>query len=276
LQKIETSKILVNSARIKNLDTLIYEMEENDKNYKYSVGWIDTLSTGKNFGRSILIFGNHATSEDLVNLKKQNILSYKPKKSITLPARVPFNLINRFTVKIFNEIWYLKHFPKNKKNLKDISNFFFPLDSLKNWNKLYGPKGFIQYQIVLPNNHKHLIYEIIEIFSRQRCPIFLAVLTLANTGLWLKFSNASSTLKVSHADSHPTRWIHSPFQQRNHFARGVCQSASVAPSMVCRCSGLGLFFFAAANQNRGSYGAQGRQLQNGALGHKGHVYSFRV
>ena len=176
MQKIETSKILVNSARIKNLDTLIYEMEENDKNYKYSVGWIDTLSTGKNFGRSILIFGNHATSEDLVNLKKQNILSYKPKKSITLPARVPFNLINRFTVKIFNEIWYLKHFPKNKKNLKDISNFFFPLDSLKNWNKLYGPKGFIQYQIVLPNNHKHLIYEIIEIFSRQRCPIFLAVL----------------------------------------------------------------------------------------------------
>ena len=176
LNKIETSKILVDSVRIKNLDMLISEMEENDKNYEYSVAWIDTLSKRKNFGRSILIFGNHATSEDLANFKKQNILSYKPKKGITLPVKVPFNFINRFTVKIFNEIWYQKHFPKNKKTLKDISNFFFPLDSLKNWNKLYGPKGFIQYQVVLPITHKHLISEIIEIFSRKRCPIFLAVL----------------------------------------------------------------------------------------------------
>ncbi|WP_288261482.1 FAD-binding oxidoreductase [uncultured Prochlorococcus sp.] len=193
---IKTSKMKANTYKYKDLDDLMDAMTNSQDNYQYIVAWVDSLSQ-KN--RGVLTVGNHADDNDL--LKKdpnKNILSYHSKSIASAPSILPFRLLNKFTVKAFNEVWYRKTPKEQKDEIKSISNFFHPLDGIKNWNKFYGSKGFIQYQFVVPENEYKTIFEILEITKKISTPSFLTVLKKFGPGnkAFLSFPIKGWTLAI--------------------------------------------------------------------------------
>lgn len=175
LKKVETAYIKQKQVKAENLEEVIRLFDEY-KDYTYSVAWIDCLKKGKNFGRSILILGEHATEADLPAAKKSAPLDLKAKKQITFPFNLPSFVLNTFTVKAFNFLYYGKNFKKEINNVVPYEPFFYPLDAILHWNRGYGKKGFIQYQFVLPLEAKQGLVEILNRISDKGMGSFLAVL----------------------------------------------------------------------------------------------------
>jgi hypothetical protein len=149
---------------------------EKYKQYTYSVAWIDCLKKGKDFGRSILILGEHAKVADLDEKKKKNPLKLPGKRQITFPFTLPSFALNQLTVKAFNFLYYAKNLKKEINNIVSYEPFFYPLDAILHWNRGYGKKGFVQYQFVLPLESKAGLVEILKRISNESLGSFLAVL----------------------------------------------------------------------------------------------------
>lgn len=117
------------------------EQFEAHRHSSYSVAWLDCMSTGKHFGRSILSLGEHAHHGSLSRINP---------KTISIPMNCPHWLMNRYSVKIWNAL----HFGRRKPEVSwvKLDSFFYPLDKIINWNRLYGQSGLIQYQFVLPKD----------------------------------------------------------------------------------------------------------------------------
>lgn len=175
LKKIETSYIRQKQVKAKNLEEIIQLFEEY-KHYTYSVAWIDCLQKGDHFGRSILILGEHAKVEELPEKFRKEPLKLPGGKQINFPFNLPSWVLNSFTVKMFNFLFYLKNFKREINNVVSYEPFFYPLDAILNWNRGYGKKGFIQYQFVLPLEAKQGLVEILHRISDKGIGSFLAVL----------------------------------------------------------------------------------------------------
>lgn len=175
LKKIASSYIKQKQVKAANLEEVIRLFDEY-AHYTYSVAWIDCLKKGKNFGRSILILGEHATTSDLPEKFKKDPLKLPAKKQITFPFNLPSWVLNSFTVKLFNFLYYGKNFKKEINNVVGYEPFFYPLDAILHWNRGYGKKGFIQYQFVLPMSAKQGLIEILQQISDKGLGSFLAVL----------------------------------------------------------------------------------------------------
>ena len=169
LKKVESS--IICQTTIKN--TCLAETFESFEQFRtspYSVAWIDCLAKGKSIGRSLLMTGQFNTIGPL---------DYKKNNSIGVPTFFPAFLLNSFTVKVFNLIYYGK--VRRRVSTKNVSvdSFFYPLDALRNWNRIYGKKGFVQYQFILPKNKSFEgLHEILTIIARSGKGSFLAVLKL--------------------------------------------------------------------------------------------------
>lgn len=107
---------------------------------------------GKNIGKSIMLRGEHARLDELPEKLKKHALNPKKKISFDIPFYFPSFALNPVTIKIFNWLFYHKQGKKHLKNFVDLESFFYPLDAIHNWNKIYGKKGFIQYQFVIPKH----------------------------------------------------------------------------------------------------------------------------
>lgn len=178
LKKIETSYIRQESIKAENLDE-IFQLFEESKDWTYTVAWIDCLQKGKNIGRSIIMRGEHALLNELPQKYSQKPLEIKRKFSPTVPFFFPNFVLNNLTVKIFNYFFYAKQRAKFLKNIIDYETFFYPLDAINDWNKIYGKSGFIQYQMVIPKeNGKKGMRKILETISKSGNGSFLAVLKL--------------------------------------------------------------------------------------------------
>jgi decaprenylphospho-beta-D-ribofuranose 2-oxidase len=175
LKKIDSSYIKQKQIKAENLEEVIRLFDEY-KHYTYSVAWIDCLKKGKNFGRSILILGEHAAVNDLNEKQKQAPLQLPKKKQITFPFNLPSWVLNSFTVKAFNFLYYAKNTKKELNNVVSYEPFFYPLDAILHWNRGYGKKGFVQYQFVLPLEAKQGLIEILQRISDKGLGSFLAVL----------------------------------------------------------------------------------------------------
>ncbi len=175
LKKIESSYIKQKQVKAKNLEEVI-KLFDDYKDYTYSVAWIDCLKKGDKFGRSILILGEHAKKEDLPENKKENPLKLPAKKQIKFPFNLPSFVLNTFTVKVFNFLYYGKNFKKEINNIVSYEPFFYPLDAILHWNRGYGKKGFVQYQFVIPLENKEGLVEILKKISDKGLGSFLAVL----------------------------------------------------------------------------------------------------
>jgi FAD/FMN-containing dehydrogenase len=157
---LESSYVSVDYDRAENIDKAIELFHESDENYKYSVAWLDGIVGGRSLGRSVLMRGNPAAAGPATDLSRHSSSSF------SLPDVFPGFLLNRLSVSAFNTVYYRKH-PRN----------FFPLDRLSNWNRLYGKKGFLQYQFAVPyEGGREALIEVLELFTKSRYGMFLAVL----------------------------------------------------------------------------------------------------
>jgi len=175
LKKIETAYIKQKQIKAENLEEVIRLFDEY-KDYTYSVAWIDCLKKGTHFGRSILILGEHARLDELSEKQKKAPLAVSKKKQIPFPINLPSWVLNSFTVKAFNFLYYGKNFKRVIDNIVPYEPFFYPLDAIANWNRGYGKKGFVQYQFVLSLTAKEGLVEILQKISAEGLGSFLAVL----------------------------------------------------------------------------------------------------
>ena len=153
---IETNFIKTKNYKVNNLQEMLKMLELLNKTNLYTVAWIDL--SGDFSGRGIVSIGNHATRSQLPRQKKQS--SAKNNKfTLETPNIFKKGVINPFTVKIFNELWFRKPI---KDGMVEIANFMHPLDGIEKWNRLYGKNGFIQYQFVIPYEHQEFLKEVLK------------------------------------------------------------------------------------------------------------------
>lgn len=116
----------------------------------YSVAWIDCLASGTNMGRSLLMLGEHARMADLPPKKAGTPFSTPRKINLSVPFDAPGFALNRVTVRAFNAVYYRKGVFGAGQSLVDWDTFFYPLDAIGHWNRIYGRRGFVQFQSVMP------------------------------------------------------------------------------------------------------------------------------
>jgi decaprenylphospho-beta-D-ribofuranose 2-oxidase len=176
LVPIETSRIRMDTDRAANLDDAMAMMEEGDGRYRYTVAWIDCLARGANIGRAVLTRGDHATLDEVPEPARRDPLRLRAGTLLKVPPFVPGGLVNPLTMAAFNEAWFRKAPKAERGRLTSIAAFFHPLDAVSNWNRIYGPAGFLQYQVVVPFGAEDTIRSLVAAFSSAGTPSFLAVL----------------------------------------------------------------------------------------------------
>ena len=176
---VETSYMLVDTERATDLDDVMDKMLTGDDFYRYSVAWIDCQSTGSRLGRSVLTRGDHARLADLparLSSDPDRARTFAPRQLARVTLTPPSGLLNPLTVGAFNEFWFRKAPKRQLGKPHHMTGFFHPLDGVGAWNRLYGPKGFLQYQFVVPDAAGETVRSIIERLSGLRLASFLAVL----------------------------------------------------------------------------------------------------
>jgi FAD/FMN-containing dehydrogenase len=122
------------------------------------------------------MLGDHATVDDV---KTEKVLTPREKALLTVPFYFPSFVLNGFSVKIFNSLYYAKNYKRTMESVVHYDGFYYPLDSILSWNKIYGKKGFVQYQFVLPlEASKKGLIDILARINRRGTGSFLAVLKL--------------------------------------------------------------------------------------------------
>ena len=176
---VESSYMLVDTERAVDLDDVMDKMLTGDDGYRYSVAWIDCQSTGSRLGRSVLTRGDHARLADLparLSGNPDRARAFVPRQLARVPLTPPSGLLNPLTVGAFNEFWFRKAPKRQLGKPHHMTGFFHPLDGVGEWNRLYGGRGFLQYQFVVPDAAAETVRRIIERLTEVRLASFLAVL----------------------------------------------------------------------------------------------------
>lgn len=169
LKKINSRYINQITVKTKNLNET-FKAFEKYSHLPYSVAWIDCLAKGNEIGKCLVMFGDFADD---------GLLDFKEKKKFKIPFNFPTFFLNTLTVKIFNWLYYKRASNNVTKQKVDLDSFFYPLDSIKNWNKVYGKNGFTQYQFILPKKDSFAgLQKILKTISNSGKGSFLAVLKL--------------------------------------------------------------------------------------------------
>ena len=174
LRKIETTYFRQKSIKIKDLDHMLEALDQYDRDYNYSVAWIDALAKGNKLGSGVLTLGNAAKLNELPEKLKASPLKLHTAGKLAVPFFLPSFALNGLTVRMLNRV--IAFVQNSPKEFVHYEKFFFPLDAINNWNKGYGKRGFIQYQFVIPeDNGRNNLREILEMIAISGCTPFLNV-----------------------------------------------------------------------------------------------------
>lgn len=169
---ITSSRISVDTERGADLDDVMARMIVRDDDYRYSVAWIDSVSPS---GRGVLTRGDHAPAGVLPR-RLGEPLAYSPRPLASVPNHLPGFLLNKHSIRAFNEAWFRRAPRWRVGELQPIHRFFHPLDGLQDWNRLYGPGGFLQYQFAVPDTGAHLVARTLQRLQAVGAASFLTVL----------------------------------------------------------------------------------------------------
>jgi decaprenylphospho-beta-D-ribofuranose 2-oxidase len=196
LLAVETSRIRVAVERADDLDDLMRRMTDNDDRYRYSVAWVDLVSGARHRGRGVLERGDHAAIGDVDAKTRAAPLSVAADSAVPGPPWAPTGLMRYETARLCNEFWF-RHAPRVGQRIVPLVSYFYPLDRVRGWNRVYGAGGFVQYQFVVPLAAGDTVRRVVERLAQRRCPVTLAVLKRlgAGTGM-LSFPQAGWTLAV--------------------------------------------------------------------------------
>jgi decaprenylphospho-beta-D-ribofuranose 2-oxidase len=198
LRRIETAYIRSRTFKARNLDEAFELFNQHDSEYPYSVAWIDCIASSDSLGRGIVMFGDHARISDLTTRQKKSPLGIGRKHRFSVPVDLPSGILNRFTVGLFNTLYYHQHLGREHLSIVDWESYFYPLDFLRDWNRLYGKRGFTQYQFVVPlETSRVAVSQILGLISKKGWGSFLSVLKrLGQQDGWLSFPFPGYTLAI--------------------------------------------------------------------------------
>lgn len=190
LMRVESSVVSVDYLPTRDLDDALARFGETDAGHRYSVAWIDALAKGRHLGRGVLMQGDHAPAGAAM-----------PRAGRRWRPRVPFDLpgptLNRATVGAFNRLYRATHGARTGV-IEPLERFFWPLDAVGDWNRVYGRRGFVQYQLVVPPERADALAAVLQRAAGSGRASFLAVLKRfgpAGEGI-LSFPMAGWTLSL--------------------------------------------------------------------------------
>jgi decaprenylphospho-beta-D-ribofuranose 2-oxidase len=172
---VETAWVREDVERADDVDDCMARMEARDDSYRYSVAWIDCLARGRRLGRSVLLRGDHARRSELPT-DVADPLARKRGVRVPAPPWMPNGLLRRETIAAFNEAYYRRAPRLSQGRIVALDPFFYPLDGVNGWNRMYGSRGFLQYQFAVPFGREDAVREALERLSGRRVASFLAVL----------------------------------------------------------------------------------------------------
>lgn len=176
LRPVETAYVMVRHHAAHNLSALLEMFEGAAFDDDYTVAWIDCLAKGAKLGRGVLMRGHHALREELPENTTEP-LRLKQRAQFNLSFDLPSWTLNTFTAAAFNELYFRRQSARERAFLSDYESFFYPLDRVGNWNRLYGRRGFVQYQCVIPTARARVGMKLLlEEIAHSKYPCFLAVL----------------------------------------------------------------------------------------------------
>jgi len=168
LQSIQSPMLNTVTIKFSNLKEFLEISAENDQQFEFSVSWVDCTSTGNNLGRGLFMAGNFAKIPG-----KQS----RRGPTLVFPLEAPGWLLNPWSIKAFNALYYNKQRRPRAESLTHYEPFFYPLDAILHWNRMYGRRGFLQYQLVVPfDGDAAAITEIFRRITASQRASFLAVL----------------------------------------------------------------------------------------------------
>lgn len=170
---ITSSYMAVDTDRFDDLDSLMARMSESDSDHRYSVAWLDSLSRND---RGILMQGDHAPADALPARLAADPLAYDPRAIATAPTWFPGFLLNSLSMRAFNEAWFRKAPKQRRGELQRLADYFHPLDIVREWSRIYGASGFVQYQYAVPDSGAHVIKGSLERLRAAHVPTFLTLL----------------------------------------------------------------------------------------------------
>jgi FAD/FMN-containing dehydrogenase len=165
LKPIVSRKISYEATKFHGLEEFMALSEEN-RGREYTVSWIDCVATGRNAALGIFMCGDHSEVAEERSATRE--------KTISFPVDLPAFALNRLTVGLFNTLYFHKQTSKKVAKLVDYEPFFYPLDAILHWNRMYGKQGLLQFQCVVP--HIDAIREILRTIADSGLASFLAVL----------------------------------------------------------------------------------------------------
>jgi FAD/FMN-containing dehydrogenase len=186
LRPITTGWIVQKTVVTENLGDTLKALKQTD-DATYSVAWIDCLSRGASLGRSLIFVGEHASPSEIAEMPKTALLPPSKAALFSLPVDLPGWALNRASVSAFNGLYYRMGTRKAARaSLVHWDSYFFPLDGLLEWNRLYGKRGFLQHQCVVPDENALVVLSgMLDRFARSGKASFLAVLKRLRRGAGL-------------------------------------------------------------------------------------------
>ena len=167
--RVSSSRIQVQSTRVGSLDAMLEHFDATDDDHHYSVAWIDCIARGAGLGRGVVMQGRHLEGNGASDLRPGR------RRSRSVPFHFPGAALNAFTVKAFNTAYYARH--GSGQHTEGFDPYFYPLDAVHHWNRVYGRRGFVQYQPVFPEADGAAgVRAVVQKLAEARRSSFLAVL----------------------------------------------------------------------------------------------------
>lgn len=200
LRRVDNPWLLTDTVPFSNLDDFFALADDSESDWEYTVSWIDCLAGPHT--RGIFMRANHATDHELTGLPqhRQPARKSRRKAGINMPVTPPLSLVNKLSLRPFNAAYFTMNARKAGAGASHYESFFYPLDKIQHWNRMYGRRGFYQYQCVVPrDNARQAIADMLTVIAAAGEGSFLAVLkTFADrpaAGL-LSFPMAGATLAL--------------------------------------------------------------------------------